>query len=222
MLADSFGVALASTETYHALNQMHPGPRVVRPEDLVELYGEPPPVVLDRAATTISVDKVRECIAAAPPLTSPHRDGWRMEHLEALALNDEFAVALAVFISNIASGDVPTTTADYFASATLVALLKKNADDIPALRERLGPDFVLPIRPLAIACVFVKLACNCMLSGIKDDIADATGAGQFAVGCNWVVSHCNGRYRRRWRQTQPLHTPLWMRSTGSTNWSAWR
>ena len=183
MLADSFGVAPASAETYHALHLLHPGPGVVRPEDLVEFYGEPPPVVTDRTATTIKVDKVRECIAAAPPLTSPHRDGWRMEHLESLARDDAFGAALAVFITNIASGDVPTTTADYFASATLVALLKKNADDIQALRERLGPDFVLPIRPLAMACVFVKLACNCMLSGIKDDIADVTGAGQFAVGC---------------------------------------
>jgi hypothetical protein len=64
-----------------------------------------------------------------------------------------------------------------------VALLKKNADDIKALRELMGPDFVLPIRTLAMACVFVKLACNCMLFGIKDDIADFIGPCQFAVGC---------------------------------------
>jgi hypothetical protein len=117
------------------------------------------------------------------PLTSTHRDGWRMEHLEALGRDDAFAEALAVFISNIASGDVPPKTADYFASATLVALLKKNKEDITALRELLGSDFVLPIRPLAMACVFVKLACNCMLSGIKDDIEEVTGPCQFAVGC---------------------------------------
>ena len=77
--------------------------------------------------------------------------------------------------SNIAIGDVPTTTADYLASATLVTLLKKSKEDTLALRELLGPDFVFPIRALAMACVFVKLACNCVLSGIKDDIAKVTG-----------------------------------------------
>jgi len=106
-----------------------------------------------------------------------------MEHLEALFRDDAFASALATFISNIASDDVPTTTADYFASYMLVAVLKKNDDDMKALRELLGPDFVLPIRPLAMACVFVKLAYNCMLSGIKDDIADVTSPCQLAVGC---------------------------------------
>jgi len=53
-----------------------------------------------------------------------------MEHLEVLARDDAFAAALAIFISNIASGNVPTATADYLASATLVALLKKNEEDI--------------------------------------------------------------------------------------------
>jgi len=106
-----------------------------------------------------------------------------MEHLEVLARDEAFEAVLAVFISNIASGDVPPKTADYLASATLIALLKKNEEDIHALRELLGSDFVLSIRPLAMSCVFVKLACNCMLSSIKDDIADVTCPCQFAVGC---------------------------------------
>jgi len=59
----------------------------------------------------------------------------------------------------------------------------RNEEDIHALCELLGSDFVLLIRPLAVSCVFVKLACNCMLSGIKDDIADVTSPCQFAVGC---------------------------------------
>jgi len=106
-----------------------------------------------------------------------------MEHLEVLARDDAFAAALATFVSNIASGDVPTSTADYLASATLVALLKKDEEDIQAMRAILGSDFVLPIRPLAMACVFVKLACICMLSGIKDDTVDVTRPCQLAVGC---------------------------------------
>ena len=106
-----------------------------------------------------------------------------MEHLEAMARDDAFATALTIFTSKIASGDVPTSTAHYLASATLVALLKKNEEDTHAMRALLGPEFVLPIRPLAMACVFVKLACNYMLSGIKEDIADVAGPSQFTVGC---------------------------------------
>ena len=112
MLASSFGIAPASSETYHALTLLHPGPGGVRDEDLSKLYGEPKPVVADRRSTNIKVAKVRECIADAPPLTSPHRDGWRMEHLGALSRDDALASALATLISNIASVDVPTTTAD--------------------------------------------------------------------------------------------------------------
>jgi len=114
---------------------------------------------VDRFATTIQVDKVRECIAVAYPLTSPHRDGLGVERMDqALSRDDAFATALATFISNIATSDVPATWASYLASTTLVALLKKNAEDIHALLELLGPDFFLPIHPLAMACVFVKLA----------------------------------------------------------------
>jgi hypothetical protein len=106
-----------------------------------------------------------------------------MEHMDALSRDDAFAKALATFTSNIATGDFPATTADYLASATLVALLKRSEEDIQALRELLGQVFVLPIRPLAMACGFVKLACYCVLSSIKDDIADVTGPCQFVVGC---------------------------------------
>jgi hypothetical protein len=183
MLADSAGVAPASSEAYHDLNMMHPDPGRVLYEDLVELFGEPKPMDANASAPNIRVDKVRECIAAAPPLTSPHMDGWRMEHLEALSRDEAFATTLATFISNIATGTVPSITADYLASATLIALLKKSKEDTHALRDLIGPSFVFPIRPLAMAYVFVKLACNCTLSGIKDDIADVIGSTQFAVGC---------------------------------------
>ena len=147
MLADSFGVAHASAETFRALDIMHPALGEVNSNDLSQLYGEPKQVIRDEAPNTIHVEKVRECIAAAPSLASPHMDGWRMEHLEALSRDDAFAAALASFISNIASADVPTATANYLASATLVALLKKNEEDIQAMRALLGPDFVLPYSP---------------------------------------------------------------------------
>ena len=53
--------------------------------------------------------------------------------------------------------------------------MKKNEEDTHALRELLGLDFVLPTRPLAMACIFVKLACKCVMPDIKDDIANVTG-----------------------------------------------
>ena len=90
---------------------------------------------------------------------------------------------MATFTFNIATEYVAATTADYLALATLVALLKKSEVDIHALWELLGPDFVPPIRPLAMACVFVKLACKCVMSGIKYDIAKVSGPWQFAMGC---------------------------------------
>ena len=69
MLADSFGVAPASSEAYHALNLMHPAPGGVLYEDLVELFGEPKPVDVTASTPNIGVDNVRECTAAASPLT---------------------------------------------------------------------------------------------------------------------------------------------------------
>ena len=81
--------------------------------------------------------------------------------MEALSRDETFVAILSTFISNIATGNVPSVTADYLASATLVALMKKSEEDMEALRDLLGPSFVLPIRPLAMSCVFVELAFNC-------------------------------------------------------------
>jgi hypothetical protein len=41
---------------------------------------------------------------------------------------------LAVFITNVATANIPSSTADYLASATLVALMKKNEEDTQAHR----------------------------------------------------------------------------------------
>jgi hypothetical protein len=66
----------------------------------------------------------------APPLISPHKDGWRMKHLEAFARDNAFATIMSSFITNISIGDNPFTNADYVASSTLVALMKKNEEKI--------------------------------------------------------------------------------------------
>ena len=41
MLADSFGVAPVSAETFRAIDILLPAPREVNPDDLTELYGGP-------------------------------------------------------------------------------------------------------------------------------------------------------------------------------------
>ena len=83
-----------------------------------------------------------------------------MEHLKAIVNKEAFATALAVFITSISTSDIPSAIVDYLASATLVALLKKNEEETQALRELMVPDFILPIRPLVMSCIFVILACK--------------------------------------------------------------
>ncbi len=75
-----------------------------------------------------------------------------MGHLEAFARKEAFASVLSIFITNISTGDNPSSTADCLASVALMALLKKNEEETQVLRELIGPDFVLPIRPLAMVC----------------------------------------------------------------------
>jgi len=105
-----------------------------------------------------------------------------MEHVEAFAKDEAFATALTVFITNISIGNIPSATTDYLASATLVALLKKNEEVTQALRELMGHNIVFSIRALVMSCVFVKLACKCVMSVIKDDIMKVMGPCKFAVG----------------------------------------
>jgi hypothetical protein len=81
MLADSYGMAPPSADTYKALTLLHPPLGVLNPRDLLGLFGEPRLVIVDRNYAKIHVDKVRESIAAATPLTSPHR----VDYLEIFA-----------------------------------------------------------------------------------------------------------------------------------------
>ena len=58
-----------------------------------------------------SLDTLKECLAAAPPLSLPHRDGWRNELLEALTRDDVCDGVVTSFIANVANGRVPRGTA---------------------------------------------------------------------------------------------------------------
>ena len=77
MLADSFGVAATSAEKYKALTMMHLATCEVLQQELIDLYGEPIPVVVDKIATTIPVNKVRDCIGTAAPWHPPHLTSLR-------------------------------------------------------------------------------------------------------------------------------------------------
>ncbi len=76
MMAVSYGVAPASTETYMEQTLLRPTPSEVLAHDLLDLLGEPQPVTPDRANTAIKVDKVRECFTAAPPPLHLTTQGW--------------------------------------------------------------------------------------------------------------------------------------------------
>ena len=89
------------------------------------MYG--PKIVPTRATTavTITTEDVLKCLAEVAPLTTPHKDGWRAEHLSALCKDPDCATAFTVIISALTAGDVTDRTCDIVSSATLVILLKK-------------------------------------------------------------------------------------------------
>ena len=45
----------------------------------------------ETTAVTITREDVQKCLAEVAPLTTPHKDGWRAEHLIALCQDPECA-----------------------------------------------------------------------------------------------------------------------------------
>ena len=80
-LAGGLGIADATPNTLLALPSLFPEPLVISEEDLRDYYGPAAPPLLDAEHARIILDIVRTCLVAAPPLSSPHKDGWRTEHL---------------------------------------------------------------------------------------------------------------------------------------------
>ena len=81
-LAGSHGQAPASPDTVAAIRHLHPEPGVVAPEDLLEYYGPPVPVTRETTKLDISHTVLLECLDAAAPLSSPHRDGMEVRAFE--------------------------------------------------------------------------------------------------------------------------------------------
>ena len=87
-------------------------------------------------------------MAAAPPVSSPHKDGWRTEHLSQLTTDNDYGEALVAFATSIILGDVFDKISHLLSSATLVVLLKKDAGTMAAMKLAQGPAYLQPQRPL--------------------------------------------------------------------------
>ena len=140
------GIADATPDTMHALPSLFPEPLVVSEEDLRDYYGPAAPPLPDVEPIRITLEILATCLAAAPPLFSPHKDGWRTEHLSQLAPDDECGKALATFATSIIVGGVFDKISNLLSSATLVVLLKKYAESMVAMKQAQGPAYLQYVR----------------------------------------------------------------------------
>ena len=107
-LAGSLGVVEATHDTVNAIGPLFLDPGRVDPQDLLDYYGpHAPPLLENQPSSIISLELLRTCLAAAPPLSSLHRDGWRNEHLVDFARDPAFGSALARMLTAVVDGDVP-------------------------------------------------------------------------------------------------------------------
>ncbi len=150
------------------MGPLFPDPGAVDPKDLMEYYGPLAPPLEDQPPSVVTLEMLRSVLAAAPPLSSPHRDGWRNEHLVELARDPACGIALARVLTAIVAGDAPKKTADILSSATLIVLLKKDAAAMEALKQQLGEAYRQPQRPIGMGTALVKAACNFALTMVKE------------------------------------------------------
>jgi len=180
-LAGSLGIADATPDTLRALLSLFPKPTTISEEDLKDFYGLAAAPLPDSQPVRITVEILRSCPAAAPPLSSPHRDGWRTEHLSQLAPDDAWCEALAAPATSIIRGDVSDKIPHLLSSATLVILFKKDAETMAAMKRAQGPAYLQPQRPLGMGSTFGKLASNCALYLIRGAMGPAVGPAQFSL-----------------------------------------
>ena len=175
------GVAYATEDIIRAIPTLFPKPGIVSPHDLLDYFGPAAPPLDDPLPTTTTLETPRACLATAPPLSSPHGDGWRNEHFVDLARDQACGVALARVLTVVVSGDLPQKTAYILSSATLIILLKKDAETMETLKQQMGDAYLQPQRPIGMGTTIVKMACNCALPMVKEAMGPAVGPSQFAV-----------------------------------------
>jgi hypothetical protein len=129
-------VADATPDTINAIGPLFPDSGPLDPQDLLDPYGPAAPPLEDQPPSVVTLDLLRTCLASAPLLSSPHRDGWRNEHLSELARDQACGTALARVLTAVVTGDVLQKTADILSSATLVILMKKDAATMEELKQK--------------------------------------------------------------------------------------
>jgi len=122
---DSKGVADASHDTLDAIPDMFKEPGVVDEESLRRLYGPRVTPTRESPALTITHEDVYKCMSKVAALTTPHKDGWRVEHLLAVCKDADCGASCTDVIAALAAGDVTDDTCDLLSSTILVVLLKK-------------------------------------------------------------------------------------------------
>jgi len=193
-LADSKGIADASQDTLDAIPDLFKDPEPVAEETLRKLYGPRVTPTRESMAVNISQEEVLLHLAAVAPLTTPHKDGWRAEHLLPLCKDQDCGAAFTDLIAALVAGDVTDATCDLLSSATLVVLLKKSDEEMAALKLKQGPDYKQPQRPLGMGSTIPKVAANCLLEKVQPAVGASAGPHQFAInakgGCDmiqWVL-----------------------------------
>jgi hypothetical protein len=170
------GVAEADEDTIRGIDPLFPAPRGgLAPEDLLAYYDPPAIPLLDKPPPTITLDLLRQCLDAAPPLSTPHNDGWRNEHFIELMKDPACGMALADFLIVVHIGDVPSKMADILSPTTLVVLFNKDEATMEEMKRRLGPTYVHLQGPVDMGMALVKVACNCALLLVKESMGATVG-----------------------------------------------
>ena len=135
-LADNKGIADATQDTIDAIPDMFKEPGTVDEATLRRLYAPKVVPTRESMAVTITTEVVLNCIAEVALLTTPHKDGWRAGHIQALCKDHDCAAAFTDIIGALDGGDVIDDTCDLLSSATLVILLEKTEEEMEALRQK--------------------------------------------------------------------------------------
>ena len=148
-LVDSKGIADASHDTLDAIPDLFKEPSVVEEETLRHLYGSRVTPTRESTVVTITPDDVYKCLAEVAPLTTPHRDGWRAEHLLAICKDADCGAAFTDVIAALTDGDVTDETCDLLSSGTIV-VLKKTEEEMETLKLNQGQLYRQPQRHLGM------------------------------------------------------------------------
>jgi hypothetical protein len=117
-----------------AIPNLFKDPGQVEEETLRKLYGPRVTPTRESMSVTLTPEEVLLNLAVVAPLTNPHKDGWRAEHLLPLCNDKECGAAFTDLIASLVAGDVTDETCDLLSLATLVVLLKKTDEEMEALK----------------------------------------------------------------------------------------